>query len=155
MRMDYIQKYPMEESELPQQERIAHKFIRNVMIELLILLAVFLFDNRSYLFSYLPHASEYEKQIVRIETTMKGFYARVHVADGKETTKRGYVRYSFYERREDIIVVGYAPQRGGDIVRTSPVITSGLAVVFGAYVLGDIRAWWAIGKGERDYGDSA
>ena len=118
---------------------------KNILTSILLLLIMFLVNNRTYLFHYLPHKSAYELREAYIEPSNSRHVRVVVMEQGKAVTK-AKVELAYGEIIGDRIIVGYAPERKRSVVRCSPVITGGQILDLFALVLGNLRFIWSLHK---------
>lgn len=126
-------------------ERIPKAIIRNILTSLLMLLIVFLADNRTYLFTYLPYKFAYEQHEAYLQYGhLRHNYVRVAVMEQDEVIAKDTVKRAYNERTFSKIIVGYAPDRKPCVVRTSLVVTSGQIAVLAALILGNLMFVWRL-----------
>ena len=118
---------------------------KNILTSILLLLIVFLANNCTYLFHYLPHKSAYELREAYIQPSTSRRVRVVVMEQGKAVAK-AKVELAYGEIVGDRIIVGYAPERKRSVVRCSPVISGGQILVLFALVLGNLRFLWSLHK---------
>lgn len=115
-----------------QEEWTPGLAVRNIVISLLILMLIFLWDNREYVFQYQFHREEYTKVEGRIWRTVPRrnsvAWVALYTADG--TLKKRRVVRSFWERTDDIIPAAYSESRKPSICRVGYVLTFYLFLIF-------------------------
>ena len=128
-------------------ERIPNAIKKNILTSILILLVLFLVDNRSYLFTYLPHRFIYEQKEAYVQYgNLRNRYVQVVVMEQDEAIAKGTVRRAPGEKFGSVITVGYSPERKPSIVRASLVVTRGQIAVLVGLILGNLRFIWKIHK---------
>lgn len=128
-------------------KRIKKAIISNILASILFLLVLFLVDNRTYLFTYLPHRFTYEPREAYIQrSNLRHDYARVVVMEQGEVVATDTVKHAFGETKGSVITVGYAMERKPSIVRITPVVTYGQLGVLLALILGNLGFVWRIHK---------
>lgn len=126
-------------------KQITNAIKKNILTSILILLVLFLVDNRSYLFTYLPYKFAYEQKEAYIQhSNLRHNYVRVVVMEQGEAIAKGSVKRALGETFGSVITVGYASERKPSIVRISPVVTGGQIAVLLALILGNLRFIWKI-----------
>lgn len=126
--------------------QIRKAIIKNILISLFILFALFLVDNRAYLFHYLPNRSEYELKEAYIQpSNLRHNYVQIVMEQG-EVVVTDTVKHGYGEMVGSVIIVGYASDRKPSVVRVSPVVTGGQICVSAALVLGNLGFVWRIRK---------
>ncbi len=125
--------------------RIPNAIIKNILTSLLLLLIVFLAENRSYFFTYLPYKFAYEQREAYIQYgRLRYSNARVAVMEQDEVIAKDTVKRAYNEGTFSKITVGYAPNRNPSVVRTSPIVTSGQISVLAALILGNLIFIWRL-----------
>lgn len=120
-------------------KRIPNAITRNILTSILLLLVLFLVDNRSYLFTYLPYKFAYEQREAYVQYgRLRHNYVHVAVMEQDEVIAKDTVKRAYNERTFSKITVGYAPDRNPSVVRTSLVVTSGQIAVLVALILGNL-----------------
>lgn len=128
-------------------KQITNAIKKNILTSILILLVLFLVDNRSYLFIYLPYRFAYEQREAYIQrSNLRHNYVRVVVMEQSEAIAKGTVKRALGETADSMITVGYAPKRKPSVVRSSLVVTGGYVAVLVALILGNLRFIWKIHK---------
>lgn len=128
-------------------KQITNAIKKNILTSILILLVLFLVDNRSYLFTYLPHRFMYEQREAYVQYGRpRHNYVRVVVMEQDEAIAKGTVKRAPGEKFGSVITVGYSSKRKPSIVRSSLVVTGGQIAVFVAMILGNLRFIWKIHK---------
>lgn len=113
------------------------KWLKSIVVSILILLVLLLIDNRSYLFSYLPHRESYEQVGAYIEgSKLRHHYTwiRLHEGNGGQSIFR--VKKAFWEHYGDTIIVGYAKDRSPEVCRIQFIVTWGELVVLVVFLIG-------------------
>lgn len=128
----------------------AKAIIRNLLFSVLLWLILFVMENRTWLFLYLPNQAEYVEMPAYMEhSNLKHNYVQVTVMDEEEVVATGEVKRAFKEQPGTMIAVGYARWQIVPIVRLSPVVTWGQVAVFVALIFGNLSFVWRLYKAGR------
>lgn len=120
---------------------------KSILSCILILLVLFLVDNRSYLFTYLPHRFVYEQKEAYVQLgNLRYNYMEVLVMEQDEAIAKGTVKRAFGEKFGSVITVGYSSERKPSVVRNSPVVTGGQITAMAMFILGNLMFIWKIHK---------
>lgn len=132
---------------MQNDKRIIKAIIKNILISILLLSVLFLVDNRTYLFTYLPHRFEYEHKEAYIQpSNLRHNYVRVVVMEQGEAMATDTVKHAYGEIVGSMITVGYSPDRKPSVVRISPVVTGGHICILASLILGNLMFVWRIHK---------
>lgn len=124
---------------------IIKAILKNILTSILLLLALFLVDNRTYIFTYLPHRFVYEQREAYIQPgNLRHNYVRVAVMKQGEVIATDTVKHACGEAAGSTITVGYASDHKPSIVRISPVVTGGQIGVLAALILGNLMFVWKL-----------
>lgn len=130
-------------------KRIRNAIIKNILVSILLLLLLFLVDNRSYLFTYLPYRFAYEQREAYIQPShLRHNYMKVAVMEQGEVIAVDTVKHACGETADSLITVGYASKRKPSVVRCSPVVTGGQISVLIALILGNLTFIWKIHRAD-------
>lgn len=119
--------------------RIRKAIVKNILTSIVLLLILFLVENRICLFTYLPYQFAYEQKEACIQHgSLRHNYVRVAVMEQGEVIATATVKRGCGETSDSMIPVGYASDRKPAVVRVSPVVTGGQIGVFVALILGNL-----------------
>lgn len=120
---------------------------KNILTSLLLLLVLFLVENRTYLFTYLPHRYVYEQREAYIQYGhSRNSYVEVAVMEQGEAIGKATVKRALGDKFGVKITVGYAPGRKPSVVRTSPVVTGRQIFVLAMFILSNLQLIWKLYK---------
>lgn len=120
-------------------KRVKNAIIKNILTSILLLLTVFLVENRAYIFTYLPYQFAYEHREAYVQQgRLRNNYVQVAVMEQDEVIAKGTVKRACGESFGSMITVGYASSRKPSVVRASLVVTSGQISVLVALILGNL-----------------
>jgi hypothetical protein len=123
----------------PSGDKIKGAMLRNILVSILILCVMFLVENKTYLFDYLPFSSDYQITEATIQPSpLKFNRAKVTVSEGGVAVCEAVVKHGFTERVWDEIPVGYSAASTPHVVRVAPVVTWGALGIAAALILGNI-----------------
>ncbi len=129
-------------------KRIPDAIKKRILISILLLLIVFLADNRSYLFTYLPYRFAYEQREAYLQSgRLQHNYVRVVILEQGEAIAKDIVKRAYGEKTFSVITVGYSADRKPSVVRTSLIVTSGQLAVLTALILSNLLFVWKLRSG--------
>ncbi|MDE6700986.1 MAG: hypothetical protein K2K10_08265 [Acetatifactor sp.] len=130
---------------------MAKAIIRNLLFSIFLWLILFVVDNRTWLFLYLPNQAEYEEMPAYMEySNLKHDYVEVTVMDDEgEEVAIGEVKRAFKEHSGTMITVGYARWQIVPIVRLVPVVTWGQIAVVVWMIFANLSIIWRLHKATR------
>lgn len=119
--------------------RIKKAIIKSILTSIFLMLILFLVDNRSYLFTYLPYQFAYEQKEAYVQYgRLRYEYVWVSVMEQDEAIAMDTVKRGCGESAGSMITVGYAPDRNPSVVRTSLIVTNGQIVSVIILILGNL-----------------
>lgn len=131
-------------------KKIESAIRKNIICSILLVLILFIVDNRSYLFDYLPHRWEYEKVKAYISNNkLRHNYVEVNVVVSEDETISARVKHGMGEAEYlEEITVGYSANRAPSVVRVNFIVSWGQICVAAVLAIGNVsyaqrlkRAW--------------
>lgn len=123
-------------------EKLKKAFQKNIAISLLILVMVFLWDNKSYLWDYLPYSQYYEKTEAYMYDVIRHNYGRVDLCAAGIESRGEKVKHDFREHIGDTIVIAHSGTREPAVCRCNIVITGGFLAILIALLAGNV--YWVL-----------